>query len=89
MAKSIIYKLKTPVTIGEEKIERVELQPPKGKHIKHVDPNNLTIGVVMGVAAKISGLRPAFFDEMETEDLMPITEIVGNFLGGGQEIGPN
>jgi len=83
----VIYKLKEPIELDGEKIERLELQHPRGKHIKNIDTNNLTIGVIMVLAAKISGHRPKLFDEMIAADVMAIAGIVGDFLGDGQETG--
>lgn len=83
--KPVIYKLKTPVELNGATVERLEFQPPKGKHIKKINLQNISMTDMMEVGAKISGQVPKLFDEMYAEDVMACNEIVADFLAPGQE----
>lgn len=84
--KPVIYKLKTPVEVEGAKVERLEFKPPKGKHIKKINLQNISMTDLMEVGAKISGQTPKVFDEMYAEDVMACNEIVADFLVPGQQI---
>ena len=82
-----IVKLRFPIEFGEEGfVEEIALSRPKGKHIKNLgkDPSMDDIFII---ASKISGYPPSFFDELDASDCLSISEVIGDFLDSGQEIG--
>ena len=82
-----IYKLKHKIVLDGQDIERLEFQRPKGKHLKHLKPGASSIGDVLTLASKLSGQLPRLFDEMDAEDVLDVSEIIGNFLSPGQKTG--
>lgn len=89
MADHIVYKLKHPVTLGSETFTEVKIGKVKGKHMRNLpgDPKAYTMGVIMDLAAKVMGESSAMLDEMDAEDLMEVSQIVGERLAGGQLTG--
>lgn len=83
----VIYTLQTPIEHNSETITRLEFQPPRGKHIKKLNLQNLDIDELLKVAAKLSGHTPKLFDELFAADVMAISEIIGNFLESGLSTG--
>jgi len=81
---AVIYKLKTPIEVNGATIERLEFQPPRGKHLKNINLQNISMADMMNVGAKISGQLPKVFDEMYANDVMACNEIVADFLAPGQ-----
>lgn len=82
----VTYKLKYPVKWGSETIAEIELGRLKGKDIKAMNKNSI-MGDLMKLAAKSAKQPNSLFDEMDAEDVLEINEIVGDFLGAGQETG--
>lgn len=85
---SVIVKLEYPIEWGKDQglVEEIELQRPKGKHIKGI---NKDVGMkqLLDIASKISGYTPAFYDELDAVDCLKVTEVIGDFLDTGREIG--
>ena len=74
---------------GKEMISEVVLNRPKGKHLKSIT-KDLSLSVLFGIAAKVAAanyITPSFFDEMDAQDCMSITEVIGDFLEPGQKTG--
>jgi len=82
-----VFKLSEPVEVGGATIEEITIKPPKGKHIKKVDPNNLNMETLLDIAGKCSGHAPSVFDELDAGDCIAICGVVGDFLGSGLETG--
>ena len=82
----IKYSLRHPFTWDEKEYTEIEMQRPKGKHIKKLgaDPR---LEDLLDVASKCSGIVPKVFDEMDAEDCLGIGGVIGDFLASGQEIG--
>ena len=89
MAQDLIYKLKTPVTIGSETTTEVTIRQIKGKHLRALpaDPKAYNMGVMMDLAAKVMGESSVVLDEMDSADLMEVIAIVGERIGAGQPTG--
>ena len=89
MAKTVTYKLKTPIQIGSETITEIQIGQIKGKHMRSLpgDPKLYNMGVIMDLASKVTGQAGAVLDEMDSEDLLEVCGIVGERLGAGQKIG--
>lgn len=82
------YKLKHPLEWGKETVMEIEFSRPKGKHLKHIG-SNPTIDDAMKIAVKVAvgDFTPAFFDELDAEDYLGVSDIVQGFLDGGRGIG--
>ena len=85
---SVTIKLEYPIKWGkdEEEVTEITLARPKGKHLKSIG-GNASMNDLFGIASKVSGYTPRFFDEMDVADCMRVTEVIGDFLDGGQETG--
>jgi len=76
-----------PMEWGEEGlVKEITLKRPKGKHIKGLG-RDVSAKDMLGIACKISGYTPAFFDELDAADCMKVMEVIGDFLDSGPETG--
>lgn len=75
----VVYKLMEPVSWGTETIDELTFQPPKGKHIKGIS-REPTLGEILGIASKLTGVSTAIFDEMSSQDILEVSRIVGEAL---------
>ena len=87
MIGAVEFALSVPVQFGSESVDRITLQPPKGKHIRDM-PLEPGIGYMMTIASRISGRPPSFFDEMAAEDVTELSAVVSGFLTRSRPIGP-
>lgn len=79
MAKTI--QLKHPFTFGERSVTEVAFNRLKGKHLKKLGASP-GMADLLDLASKSAAESPAFFDEMDAEDVLAVTEVIGDFLGG-------
>lgn len=84
MAKTV--PLKHPFKFGEREVTEVSLDRLKGKHIRKIGAHP-TVDDLLNLASKSAKEPPALFDEMDAEDVMAVTEVVADFLGGSQSTG--
>lgn len=88
MAKeAITIKLSDPIQFGQETITEIKLQVPRAKHIKDINAQNPTIRDILKVASKLSLISETALDELTIEDMVKVSDAVGNLLGSGPEIG--
>ena len=89
MAAKDSYTLKHPVVIGTETINELKFGRVKGKHMRPLptDPKLYTMGTMMDLACKVTGQPSIVFDEMDSEDLVEVMEIVGELFGAGPTTG--
>lgn len=80
------YPFEWPTDDGKKLIESIELQRPKGKHIKKFG-TTLGMEALMALASKLSGYTPGFFEEMDASDVLKINDVLADFLEGGQKTG--
>lgn len=89
---SVIYPLKYPIkwasgdSEGKKLITEVEFRRPKGKDLKRIG-KDADLGTLLDIAAKVSEYTPRFFDELDGLDYMNISEVINDFLDGGQSTG--
>jgi len=67
-------------------LTHIELKRPKGKHIKGLT-KDVGMTDIFKIAGKVSGYTTAFFDELDAADCLQVSEVIGDFLDGGQETG--
>jgi len=84
-------KLQYPISWGKNKddITELEFARPKGKHIKKLG-KDIDMETLLNLAAKVctnDEVTPLLFDEMDATDCFAITEVIGDFLEGGQKTG--
>ncbi len=75
---------------GSEGTETTELKfrRPKAKDIRGVDLENLDMDGVVAICKKIIvGEPPMLVDEIDLADLVPLAELVADFLEGGPTTG--
>lgn len=80
--------LNHPFSFGTERGEITELtfQRLKGKHIKKLG-SAPTMADLLELASKSAGEPLAMFDEMDAEDVLRVTEVIGDFLGSTPKTG--
>lgn len=84
MSKTIT--LKHPFQFGDREVTELTLQRLKGKHLRKL-PGKPTMDDLLGLASKSSSEAPALIDELDAEDVMAVTEVIGDFLGGSLPTG--
>lgn len=72
-----------PFTYGEQKVERVRLSRPKGKHLKTFLKDN----DIFEMCQCLGDILATAWDEMDATDVMVCTAIVGRFLEPYRETG--
>jgi len=85
-APSVIYKLEYPVHWGDEIVEEIELKRLRGRHVKRIS-SDADFETIFRLAAKSSGLVPAFFDELDACDCAGVGEVISGFLDNGRKTG--
>ncbi len=77
-----------PFPFGTERGEVTELtfQRLKGKHIKKLS-GTPTMADLLDLASKSACEPPALFDEMDAEDVLRVTEVIGDFLSSSRKTG--
>lgn len=80
------YKLLFPVMFGSEKIESININRPKGKHLKDL-PASPQMWDLIKIASKSSGVSINAFEEMDGQDLLQIGALMGKFWTDGQATG--
>jgi hypothetical protein len=76
---SIKVKLIEPIEFGSETISEITLKPIRGKHLRNL-PSTPTLNDILKLASKISGVSSAIFDEMCSEDVIRVSEAVGELF---------
>lgn len=88
--KAITIKLVEPIQWGkEEAILELILQVPRAKHVKDMNLKDPNVNDILKLTSKLSQVSLSALDELGMEDLMAVTEAVGNLLGAGRKIGDN
>jgi len=91
IVKTIV--LETPIPWGTEKIERLEFEEMKGKHLfdSPADPKAQTIGTTFEVASRLTAVPMEALGELTPADLAQVAAYVGElmapFLEGGSKPG--
>lgn len=85
---SVSIPLRYPVEWGEDGlVTEITLKRLKGKQLKGINREGLSMQTVFNIASKVSDYTPAFFDELDGTDCMVVSEVIGDFLDDGQAIG--
>ncbi len=77
--EAVTYRLLDPIEWGSEVIKELVFQPPKAKHIKTIK-GDLSLGEILNIASKLTGVSTAALDEMSSSDAMEVSKIVGEVL---------
>ena len=84
--RSETIKLQHPFKWGEETISEIKLNPPKAGDIEHLG-KDVTMKDLLTIASKCSGIAYPAIKELDASDAVVISEVVGDFLDTGREIG--
>lgn len=80
-ANTIIHTLAHPGTFGGVEMTEIELRRPKGgdmrKALNLTGAGEITASMIINLAE----ITPAALDELDGEDFMALSAIVGNFMG--------
>lgn len=83
----ITIKLEDPIQFGQETISELVLQVPKAKHIKEINAQNPSIKDILKIASKLSLVSEVALDELSIDDMIKVSDAVGNLVGSGPETG--
>jgi len=76
-----------PIQFGENRtVSELEFNRLKGKHIKKLS-GTPTMADLLELASKSASEPPALFDEMDAEDVLRVTEVIGDFLASSRKTG--
>lgn len=78
-----VITLIEPITIGDEKIVQLIIEPPRAKHLRELPVGHLTMDALLNIAGACSGMPPSSMDQLMAGDAMRVAEAMGNFLAGG------
>lgn len=84
--KPVTVKLRTPIALGEERIESLTFRPPTGKDLRRL-PEGGDMDVTLALAARLSGQTDIVIDRLQGEDLWEVLQVVGGFTPGGRATG--
>ena len=84
--RNVTLKLKFPVVAGEEEIKELTLKPPTAGDIEHLSANP-TMKELLLIASKCSLTPPSIIKKIDSHDAIKLTEVVADFLDGGQKTG--
>lgn len=80
-ANTITHPLAHPITVDGEDITQIELRRPKGadmrKALNLTGAGEITASMIINLAE----VSPKVVDELDGEDFMALSVIVGNFMG--------
>jgi trehalose-6-phosphatase len=76
----MIYNLKEPIMFGSEKIDSLEVQDVKAKHMRDL-PSNPNTGDMLDLLQKLTGRPKTVIDELSVRDVTQLFELVGKQLG--------
>lgn len=78
--------LSKPVQFGSETITQLTFREPVGRDFRDLNPSK-PMGMVLDLAAVLSGVSPKVIDSLCAADTMAVFEKVGGFLPGSQTTG--
>lgn len=78
-----VITLTEPITIGEDKIAQLIIEPPRAKHLRALPVGNFTMGALLNLAGECSGIPPSSMDQLLAGDAMRVAEAMGDFLAAG------
>lgn len=80
-------ELSHPITMGDERIESIELDRPKVKHLMAYDRAEGEMAKMAALIAELAGLPKPVIEQMDAADFMRASEVVSGFLDAGRETG--
>ena len=87
MSQSVSYTLKVPIERRDaegnlvDTITVVNLQRPKGKHMRAMDGAKGGMGRTLALIAACGSLLPSEVDAMDGQDITALGEQIADFLG--------
>lgn len=85
-----VVNLKYPVEVkGFEKVNTLTFRRPKARDLKEVPVENLKMGDMLKLIAKLSNQPMPVIEEMDAADISATSKVISGFLNRGQETGEN
>lgn len=82
--ESVTIKLTRPIEAHGETVAELVLAEPCARHLRDLPLSGTpSIGLLLDMAAAVSGLPPSAIDQLSAADAMKVVEVMGSFLGGG------
>lgn len=80
----VTLKLAKPIEAHGETVVELVLAEPCAKHMRDLPLSGTpSIGLLLDMAAAVSGLPPSAIDQLGAADTMKVVEVLSGFLGGG------
>ena len=79
--------LDEPIIFGSETITEIKLSVPKAKHIKDINMQALGMKDILKITSKLSLISETALDELSIDDVIKVSDALGNLLASGPEIG--
>jgi len=84
-----VLKLNRTYRHGDKEVSEVKFLTPKVKHLKNIDMSKINSSEIVLLCGRLndSGLTSSFFDELEMDDFMSISEMIASFFPDSQKTG--
>jgi len=82
MSEPIKIKLSAPIKAHDDDINELVIRSPKGKDFKKITGNSVDrpFELILDFAAHLAGIPPSSMNDLESQDVAAIVEVVGPFL---------
>lgn len=82
-----IVALKYPVQAHGEDVREIRIPRLKLKHMRVMDEAKGDLDKMALLIGAVAGLAPSTVNELDAEDFMTLSEVLGGFLGSSQATG--
>lgn len=85
-----IYKsitLQHPIQFGDKTVNKLDIRKPKAGDFRMLKNLDQPFGMMLDLAAELSGLPASVLDDLEADDLPAVMEVMSGFLHGFQGTG--
>jgi hypothetical protein len=81
------YELRWPIQFGSETITKLEIRRPKGKDLRKMRVDQPGQVTTLDLISRLTGQPSAVVDEMDSEDIEEVGEIIKGFTLSGRKTG--
>lgn len=84
----VTITLAHPITFGSQMVTELRFRPLKAKDLRRMQaPPERSLAMLLELASFLSGETEQIIDELESDDLHKVLEVVGGFFAGSQPTG--
>lgn len=86
----VTIQLAKPINAHGETVTTLVLEEPCARHMRNLPLSGTpSIGLLLDMAAAVSGLPPSAIDQLGAADTMKVVEVLSGFLGDGTGVPPS